>query len=219
MGKKNYTESINRKINNGDRFGSLVVVKAVPHEKGTGKHNLSLVKCDCGNEYVTRDTYLVTGQRDKCPACSRKRQIKHGLTDTRLFHIWQGMRARCNRKTNHSYKYYGEKGVSVCEEWDNSFEAFAEWAFANGYKDDLSIDRKDINDGYNPSNCRWADKYEQANNKSNTRLVMFEGEMQPVQKVARRLGIRGETIITRLNRGWTDEEAVDPKLYVNGYER
>lgn len=83
----------------------------------------------------------------------------------RIYKIWLGMRQRCNNPNDKDYGLYGGRGISVCEEWDNSSEAFIEWAKANGYSDGLSIDRVDTNGNYCPENCRWATSTQQARNK------------------------------------------------------
>lgn len=90
---------------------------------------------------------------------------RHGLSRTRLHTIWCHMKTRCKCKTSIAYRYYGGRGVKVCEEWIECFESFRDWAIKNGYSDTLEIDRIDTNGDYCPSNCRWATKSQQMQNR------------------------------------------------------
>lgn len=98
------------------------------------------------------------------------------------------MKNRCNNPNNASFYKYGGRGITVCDEWKNDFEPFYDWSMANGYADDLTIDRIDANGNYEPSNCRWATKYTQDNNKRNSLRVLFENEYIPIIDVANKTG-------------------------------
>ena len=89
------------------------------------------------------------------------------MSNTRLYNIWRGIKKRCGLPTAHAYENYGGRGICVCAEWRESFEAFRDWALANGYRDDLTLDRIDNDRGYEPSNCRWVSWVVQENNKRN----------------------------------------------------
>ena len=93
---------------------------------------------------------------------------KHGMRHTRLYNIWRSMNQRCNNPNTINFKRYGGRGITVCDEWKDDFQAFYDWAMANGYSDELTIDRLDPNGNYEPSNCRWATWEQQANNKRNS---------------------------------------------------
>lgn len=95
----------------------------------------------------------------------------HGESTTRLYRAWLNMKDRCTNTNYHNFQRYGGRGISVCSEWINSYEAFREWSVANGYKDNLSLDRIDGDLGYLAENCRWANDFEQARNRSNNKLT------------------------------------------------
>ena len=143
-----------------------------------------------------------------------KNHLKHGKRNTRLYTIWRSMRQRCyNPKTNR-YKNYGGRGITVCEEWNNSFTAFHEWATANGYEDNLTLERKDVNGNYEPSNCRWATYKEQANNMSNSVHLTYNGETHTMAEWADITGIKKATIWERLKKGWSIDDALTIKPVV-----
>lgn len=124
----------------------------------------------------------------------------------RLYHIWKGMRNRCLRPSQPSYKHYGGRGIRICEAW-NRFRPFMEWSLAHGYSDDLSIDRIDPNGHYEPENCRWASWIVQSRNKRQHRWLTYQGQTFPVSEWAERLAIRPNILCARLDAGWTIEEA------------
>ena len=96
-------------------------------------------------------------------------QYKHGITGHRLYTIWANMKQRCNNPKAHEYAAYGGRGIKVCDEWLHDVKAFYDWAMANGYADNLTIDRIDNDKGYHPNNCRWIPKAEQYSNMQSTR--------------------------------------------------
>lgn len=156
----------------GLRFGKLTVVKRCADNNNGGKPQWDCI-CDCGKHTVVASSQLVSSRTRSCgclvgEAHFRKYTIPN-LLKTRLFRIWCGMKQRCEDVNAINYRYYGGKGIKVCDEWRNNAQAFYEWAMANGYRDDLSIDRIDNGKGYSPDNCRWATMKEQQNNRSNNK--------------------------------------------------
>lgn len=135
----------------------------------------------------------------------------------RLSAIWHGMRTRCNNKNHVAFERYGGRGIKICPEW-NSYNSFRQWAEMSGYNDSLFIDRIDNNKGYSPDNCRWVDKYVQANNRSNNRKIEIDGEEKTIAEWSRISGVKPQTIRERLERGWNNKRAVFTVAKTSGYK-
>lgn len=151
----------------GRKFGDLLVVRQA-ETSSCGKIRW-VCECDCGKQRTVQAAHLISGHTKSC-GCYNKRRIKetfitHGCTKTRLYSIWSSMKTRCYNARSKAYNYYGGKGITVCQEWLNSFEAFREWALSNGYQDSLTLDRINGEKGYYPDNCRWATWHEQRMNQ------------------------------------------------------
>ena len=141
----------------------------------------------------------------------------------RLKSIYRGMKSRCYNKNSINYKYYGGKGVIICEDWLSSFENFYEWAISNGYNKELTIDRIYPNEGYNPRNCKWSTKKEQSYNRSMSVKLTYNGKTMYLTEWAEELNIDKKTLSWRYRNGWSDEEILtrprdykESKLTLNG---
>lgn len=133
----------------------------------------------------------------------------YGTVQNRLYRIWANMKSRCYNPKATRFNCYGGKGVSVCDEWRNSFQIFHDWAVANGYSDNLSIDRIDGNGNYEPGNCRWVQPEIQSNNLSVNRRITCNGTTRTLAEWSVITGINRRTIAARLDlRGWTIEQAL-----------
>ena len=193
----------------GQRFGRLVVLERSGTQCGSA---MWLCKCDCGNMVVSNGHNLRRGVTKSCGCnkseATRKIVTTHGQSKTRLYRTWTGMKQRCSNPNRKAYKDYGGRGIVVCEEWNNSFEAFYDWAINSGYSDNLTIDRIDNDGSYCPENCRWVSRTEQANNKSTNNYITVNGETHTKAEWTKITGVSRATIDGRLKRGWTIEEAL-----------
>lgn len=129
----------------------------------------------------------------------------------RLKSIYNGMKSRCYNNNSVNYKYYGEKGVTICDEWLLSFENFFDWAINNGYNENLTIDRIDSEKEYSPDNCKWSTKKEQCYNRSMSVKLTLNGRTMYMTEWAEELGIDKKTLSWRYKNGWSDEEILSNK--------
>jgi hypothetical protein len=139
----------------------------------------------------------------------------HGLSNTRIHKIWRGMKDRCYNPNHQRYHCYGGRGITVCNEWKNDFLSFYNWAMSNGYKDELSIDRIDVNGPYTSENCSWVSPSMQLRNKQGTLYATINGVTKPLIVWAEQNGIPYKTITTRYRRGWRGEKLIYGKKKVS----
>ena len=166
----------------GHRFGRLTVVKRVGTKKSFA---VWLCQCDCGKTATLPSAYLRTGQTRSCGCLAHDvlvaRNTSHGGSYSRLYRIWHGMRQRCTDPNSSNYENYGGRGITVCDEWMHDFAAFQKWALANGYHEDLTIDRINNDSGYRPDNCRWATRHEQRLNQRPRRKRVMPCNSSPIR--------------------------------------
>lgn len=198
----------------GSRFGRLIVKRFVG--KASNWVGIWECVCDCGKTITALSSNLTSGNTKSCGCLKlgmlNKRSTKHGLSGgaerpTRLYKIWIHMRGRCFNKRNRDYKFYGQRGITVCKEW-NDYKLFFDWSMANGYNSVLTIERIENNGNYEPGNCRWATRKEQARNTRASRFVTFGGETKTVAEWADVLNIPYSVLRMRFHRGWPADKAL-----------
>jgi len=138
------------------------------------------------------------------------------MTHTRIYQTWAAMKSRCYNPGNQSYKDYGGRGIKVCEEWNNDFECFYNWAIKNGYSDFLTIERINVDGDYCPNNCRWLSKAEQSNNRRSCIVISYQGKTQNLSQWCKELGLNYKRINNRIVKlGMTFEEAITKPVQEN----
>lgn len=198
----------------GQKFGRLTVMGK--QDKTKDGHALWECLCDCGTVVVVRGRELRNGHTKSC-GCLRKIRLSeshktHGQTNTKLFSVWQKMRYRCSCKNRKDYAYYGGRGIIVCDEWKNDFQAFYDWAMDNGYREGLTLDRIDNNGNYYPENCRWVTMKEQCNNRRSNNYITYNGKTQTLQQWAEEYGIARNKLSSRIHKlHWDIEKALTTK--------
>lgn len=169
-----------------------------------------LCRCSCGTKRIVNVSTLRRGKSRSC-GCYRREwstlNRTHGMSGTPTYQAWRHMINRCENPNDEHFDHYGGRGIKVCDRWRSSFEAFFEDMRARP-PDRYSLDRIDNDRGYEPGNCRWATRKEQARNKRTTRFLEFRGERRPLVEWAEILGIPAYSIWNRIRLGWTDEEAL-----------
>lgn len=180
------------------KFGRLTVIeRAEDYISPKGKkYTQWLCQCDCGKFKVVSTSRLKDGTTQSCGCYSKETKEKHGLCNSRLYEIYYGIKKRCLNKNSKSYKDYGGRGISICNDWldqDVGFVNFYNWAISNGYKDNLTLDRINTNGNYEPSNCRWVSKKEQSNNKRNNINITYNGKTQTLKQWCLELNIDYKT--------------------------
>lgn len=198
----------------GQRFGRLVATRFVELQGPEGRGRAAWeYACDCGERFVTlAQSVKAKWHSGNCPECVRlskaARTYVHGGTGTRLHRIWIGIRQRCNNANDTGFADYGGRGIGVSPLW-GEFPAFREWSLANGYHDDLELDRIDNNGPYAPGNCRWVDHATNVRNTRRTRMVDYRGRRVCITQLAKETGVHLSTLRQRINAGMTPEQAVD----------
>lgn len=195
-------------------------VLGVPFRVGAGtkRETYCVARCKCGKVSIVAIPHLKSGASRNC-GCVRKTTLRasarsHGESKTPLYRVWKGMRERCQNQNHRGYHYYGGRGISVCAEWDESYQSFSEWAVANGWKKGLTVDRIDTDGNYSPWNCRIVSNQENCNNKRNNRLYECWGESKTLWhwSLDSRCVVSHFNLVGRIKQDWTILEALTVPL-------
>ncbi len=189
----------------GQKFGRLTVIGI--DDSRESRKTFWVCQCECGGITSTRSDRLVSGRVLSC-GCYKSEQDairvsknhKHKQSGTRLYGIWQKIKARCYNQHDARYDRYGGRGIVVCDEWRNDFESFYHWAIENGYSESLTIDRIDNNGNYEPTNCRWATAKEQAKNRESNINITIGKSTRTLSEWCDIFGLDYGTINARYNR-------------------
>lgn len=193
-------------ITKGEVFGRLTVIGPAPKNEGD-IHRRVYARCKCGEIRNIMFSLLVTGKTVSCGCYRRTKNITHGHASehngNRTYYVYRDMLNRCNNKKYKEYYLYGGRGIQVCARWKERYENFLE---DMGIRPEgMSLDRIDNDGDYEPSNCRWATIYDQANNKRNNVVLEYNCRTQTAAQWARELNISVWNIYARKKRGWSDE--------------
>ena len=192
----------NFKDETGKRYSRLLVIKLMP-DRNKYKRAVFECLCDCGATIYCEGGNLRSGNSKSCGCYNIdsiiNRNTTHGMSKTREHHIWTGIIARCYNKKCKEYKYYGGRGIKMCKRWLNGFAFFFE--DMGNCPENHSIDRKNNNSDYKPSNCRWTTQKEQCNNKRNNTVINYMGKKLTISQWSDEIGINSNTISSRIFRG------------------
>lgn len=208
-----------RKDITGKKFGRLTAIRFDHSEK---HHSFWLYRCECGNEVVRRTDHTTNIPNASCGCYMDKimkkaqkihsqeietKRIKNELcinnkTELPLYKRYSRMIERCYNKSHPSYKYYGERGISVCFEWKGKqgFYNFYAWAIRNNFEPSLTLDRIDVNGNYCPENCRWVNMDIQGNNRRNNHYYEYNGESLTLSQISRKYNVNYNMMYSRINK-------------------
>ena len=187
----------------GQRFGRLTVVK--PSLLDPIKW---VCQCDCGKTKEINTYSLRHGRTQSCGclhAENCRARSTHGQSGTKIYRLWSMMLDRCNNPKSTFYSHYGERGIKVCSRW-NVFENF--YTDMGERPAGKSLDRIDNDKNYSPENCKWSTYREQNNNRRTNRMLTYQGKTQTLQQWSEELGLKYNTLQTRVQRGWPDHRVL-----------
>ena len=202
-------ERTNKEI--GKKYNHWTVLeKAESNKYGQPKW---LCQCDCGKLRKLYLPHIKSGKSKSCGCCRKevlkKQNVKHGMSNTKIYNIWSSMKRRCYTKTQTAYKHYGARGIKICDKWldkDNGFMNFYNWAIKNGYHEGLSIDRINVDGNYEPKNCRWVTQKVQSNNTRRNVYIVYNEEKHTLKEWSDLLNLNYKAVFNRYQKGFSLQE-------------
>lgn len=205
-------------INQGDVFGKLTIISetiGMTQPNGVTVRAF-FCKCECGNIKRVRLLHLKHGRVKSCGCLVGE---KHGLCKSQIYTVWRGMKNRCYGVKYKEKQYYQDKGIIMCDEWKNSFTSFYMWSLVNGYKEGLTIDRKESNKNYTPDNSRWVTPFENMINSGASSKIVYHGNEIYLAEMWKNDYFRNHmgAIRSRIKRGYNIDAAFDTPFRVGNY--
>lgn len=202
----------------GAKFGYLTVIARGFRLDSGGWRKYWLCRCECGVEKEVHAVALRQGSTKSC-GCKRSEMLslalrKHGQTHTPIYQVWRSMVRRCHDNKHTAYPDYGQRGITVCERWRESFEAFV--SDMGSPLDGLTLERRDNDGNYGPDNCYWATRKQQANNRRSCRYLTHDGITLTVAAWGERTGFGENVLRARLRSGWSVERTLTEPVHKKG---
>lgn len=194
----------------GQRFNRLLVLRLAGKSK-SGNLRWECI-CDCGNKTIVDAGNLKKGHVQSCGCLNieRVKQVNttHGGTNDALFKVWEMIKERCLKPSHKSYKDYGGRGITICEEWEHDYQKFKDFALSHGWKRGLQVSRIDNEKGYFPENVNFVTRVENSNNRRNTIFIDFEGKKVSLANLARMVNKNYSSLWSRYRRGLRGRELI-----------
>lgn len=197
----------------GEKYGNLTIIN-FDHERRTPNGTLRRYmncKCDCGNICIVSLNSLRSGKTKSCGCIKGQKQRGFKYNYPHLYPVYDNIMKRCYRKNDNGYKFYGARGIKLCDEWLNNRDSFYEWALLNGYKDGLQLDRIDVNGNYEPNNCRFITPKENARNRRSNRIIYHNGVKYVFSEFCETFNIskRRSALYRYVKKGFTSDELIE----------
>lgn len=186
-----------------------VISEPFSHRIGKKTYTCVVARCECGKERIQPAQILRKGQSKGCHSCSGALiNLIHGMSRHPLYRIFRQIRSRCYMPNNTSYHNYGGRGITICEEWLNDFNAFIKWAEDHGWRKGLDIDRRENDGPYSPDNCRIVPRKTNLRNTRRNRSITIDGVKRCLSEWCEIQSLNYQTVCGRLRRGWNPKRAL-----------